>query len=79
MNSGSMDILTERELFELKEFVEHKGYYIVTESNNVTVRKDVSSHIINFPLTEKDAVKIYQMLNPPAFTHKAFAKKRYRR
>lgn len=71
MNNGSMELLTERELFELKEFVEHRGYRIVTEANNVTVTKDASEHKINFPLTERDALKIYKILKPHTFTRKA--------
>lgn len=78
-NKGSMDILSEREVYELKEFVEHRGYYIVAERNCVTISKDVPDHIILCPLTENDAVKIYKMLNPVTFSHKTPLQNRRRR
>jgi|LSQX01.1.fsa_nt_gb hypothetical protein len=78
-NRGSMRLLSDRELFELKEFVKHRGFRIITESNSVKLENGKGEHIIQFPLTENDAVKIFKAIQPNTFSRKTPKNQRFTR
>lgn len=79
IDRGSREFITDKELAELKEFFDHKGYKIVTENNSVGLVQGAEEHIIDFRLTEHDAVKLYKTINPTTFTRKTPLKERYLR
>lgn len=78
-NKGSKKVLTNRELLELTEFVENKGYYIVAENNQITLNAAIGEHRITFPLTEYDAVRIFKKIHPQTHSRKTPLEKRYKK
>ena len=64
---------------ELKEFVKHRGFRIITESNSVKLENGKGEHIIQFPLTENDAVKIFKAIQPNTFSRKTPKNQRFTR
>lgn len=69
-SSGSLKLLGERELFELKEFFESKGYRIIAKNHSVSLSSQAEEHEIRSPLTERDAVLLFKTLVPETYNRK---------
>lgn len=75
---GSNRKINQKELSELLEYMENKGYWIITDKHNVYTTRSGEGHEINFDLTEADAIKIFKSIMPDRITKKTPTELRFK-